>query len=63
VPSQQLETLVRPFERGRVLREGTGLGLAIADRIARESGATLQLRSPCAGGAGFSATIRFDPAS
>lgn len=54
-----LDTLVRPFERGQVLSEGTGLGLAIVDRIARQSGAELKLRSPRQNGPGFSATIRF----
>jgi two-component system OmpR family sensor kinase len=59
VPAEALEKLVRPFERGQVLTEGTGLGLAIVDRIAQQSGATLQLRSPVEGGRGFSATLVF----
>ncbi len=59
VAPELLDTLVRPFERGQVLSDGSGLGLAIVDRIVRQSGATLKLRSPRESGPGFSATIRF----
>ena len=59
VPPDKVDKLVRPFERGQVLSGGTGLGLAIVDRIARQSGAALKLRSPRENGPGFSAAIRF----
>jgi two-component system OmpR family sensor kinase len=59
VEARLLETLARPFERGRVLTEGTGLGLAIVDRIARQSGAVLVLQSRMLCGHGFCARIDF----
>ena len=63
VPPGELARLVRPFERGATAAEGSGLGLAMADRVARQSGAELRLRSPIDAGRGFEATLRFPPSS
>ena len=41
--------------------EGSGLGLAMADRVARQSGAELRLRSPVEAGRAFEAMLRFAP--
>jgi two-component system osmolarity sensor histidine kinase EnvZ len=49
VPAEQLERLLRPFERMDAERSdsgGAGLGLAIVDRIARRYGGSLKLSSP-----------------
>jgi two-component system osmolarity sensor histidine kinase EnvZ len=46
VPSDQIERLMRPFERGEAARSGgggAGLGLPIVDRIARMHGGSLRL--------------------
>jgi two-component system, OmpR family, osmolarity sensor histidine kinase EnvZ len=46
VPSDQIERLMRPFERGEAARSGSGgagLGLPIVDRIARMHGGSLRL--------------------
>lgn len=46
VPAEQIERLLRPFERGDSARSGTGgagLGLPIVQRIARLHGGTLRL--------------------
>lgn len=61
VAPDQLAILVRPFVRGEAAStEGAGLGLAIVERIARQSGATLELRSASTGPRrGLVATIRF----
>jgi two-component system OmpR family sensor kinase len=60
VPAEQLERLVRPFERGPTRSEGSGLGLAIAAAICRGAGLTLHLASPIPGEAdGLRATVRF----
>ncbi|MGB2818344.1 MAG: ATP-binding protein [Burkholderiaceae bacterium] len=46
VPTDQIERLLRPFERGEAARSGgggAGLGLPIVDRIARMHGGSLRL--------------------
>jgi two-component system osmolarity sensor histidine kinase EnvZ len=46
VPTDQIERLLRPFERGEAARSGSGgagLGLPIVDRIARMHGGSLRL--------------------
>jgi two-component system, OmpR family, osmolarity sensor histidine kinase EnvZ len=46
VPHEQIERLMRPFERGEAARSGSsgaGLGLPIVDRIARMHGGNLRL--------------------
>jgi two-component system osmolarity sensor histidine kinase EnvZ len=46
VPADQIERLMRPFERGEASRSGgggAGLGLPIVERIARLHGGTLRL--------------------
>ena len=46
VPTEQIERLMRPFERGEAARSGSsgaGLGLPIVDRIARMHGGDLRL--------------------
>jgi two-component system osmolarity sensor histidine kinase EnvZ len=46
VPTDQMERLMRPFERGEAARSGgggAGLGLPIVDRIARMHGGALRL--------------------
>src|SRR5690606_28948490 len=48
VPAEQLDRLLRPFERMDAERSdsgGAGLGLAIVDRIARRYGGSLRLSS------------------
>ena len=48
IPEQDIDRLLRPFERGESARSGTagaGLGLAIVSRIARAHGARLRLAS------------------
>ncbi|WP_374310362.1 sensor histidine kinase [Methylocella sp.] len=60
VPSEQLQRLTGPFERGPTRSEGSGLGLAIASTICRGAGFALDLASPIPGEAdGFRATVRF----
>lgn len=60
VPPEQLERLVRPFERGPTRSEGSGLGLAIAAAICRGAGLAFELASPVPGEAdGLRATVRF----
>ena len=61
VVPDQLATLVRSFVRGTAASaEGSGLGLAIVERIARQSGAVLELRQASGGACrGLQATIRF----
>ena len=60
VPPEQLERLVRPFERGPTRSEGSGLGLAITAAICRGAGLTFELASPVPGQAdGLRATVRF----
>ncbi|HET9977921.1 MAG TPA: ATP-binding protein [Burkholderiaceae bacterium] len=54
-----LERLKRPYERGSASAEGAGLGLSMVESIARQSGATFELRSPAAQGRGLAATLRF----
>lgn len=62
VPPETLPTLTKPFERGTSAAEGSGLGLAMVQTIARQSNATLELRSPLVDGRGFAATLRFGAA-
>jgi len=60
VPAEQLERLVRPFERGPTRSEGSGLGLAIAAAICRGAGLAFDLASPIPGETdGLRATVRF----
>lgn len=60
VPAEQLERLVRPFERGPTRSEGSGLGLAIAAAICRGAGLAFDLASPIPGATdGLRATVRF----
>ena len=60
VPAEQLERLVRPFERGPTQSEGSGLGLAIAAAICRGAGLTFDLASPIPGETdGLRGTVRF----
>ncbi len=62
VPSDRLEALTRPFERGPTQAQGSGLGLAIAATICRGAGLSLTLASPAPGRPdGFLASVR--PAS
>lgn len=49
VPKEELNRLIRPFERGATRAKGTGLGLAIADAITKGVGGTLDLSSPIRG--------------
>lgn len=58
VPADTLSKLVRPFERGITATEGSGLGLSITDAIVRQTGGSLELHSPIAGGRGFAAVLR-----
>lgn len=60
VPPDQMQRLLRPFERGTTEAEGTGLGLPIVAAICRGAGLTLDLASPaprCPDG--FAVTIGF----
>jgi len=57
VPPERLAGLVQPFRREHGTGDGSGLGLAIADAVARQSGGTLRLESPLAGGRGFRAVL------
>ncbi|MGZ8289981.1 MAG: ATP-binding protein [Telluria sp.] len=53
VPTDQIERLMRPFERGEEARSGgggAGLGLPIVDRIARMHGGSLRLLANAARG-------------
>jgi two-component system osmolarity sensor histidine kinase EnvZ len=46
VPTEHIERLLRPFERGDMARSGgggAGLGLPIVERIARMHGGSLRL--------------------
>lgn len=58
-PQADLATLLQPFQRGITPVGGSGLGLAMVQAIARQSGATLDLRSPVAHGHGWQASLRF----
>lgn len=62
VHADQLNGLVRKFDRGgsRQAALGIGLGLAMVDTVARQSGGRLVLQSPVADGRGFAAELRFD---
>lgn len=58
VPAEQMQRLMRPFERGATAAEGTGLGLPIVAAICRGAGLTLDLASPVPGEPdGFAVTI------
>jgi two-component system OmpR family sensor kinase len=58
VGPEQLETLVRRFERGNTTAGGSGLGLAIVDAIMRQAGGRLELASPAPGAPdGFAAIL------
>jgi two-component system OmpR family sensor kinase len=46
IPAAELERLTERFRSGDGSREGFGLGLHISDRVARQSGGRLVLRSP-----------------
>lgn len=60
VPAEQMQRLMRPFERGATAAEGTGLGLPIVAAICRGAGLTLDLASPVPGERdGFAVTIGF----
>jgi len=59
ISADVLERLTQRFFRGRTQAEGSGLGLAIADRILRQAGGQLTLRSPAHGRSdGFEAIIQ-----
>ena len=63
VPPDELNRLVRPFERGASRSKGVGLGLAIADAIAKGAGGTLELCSPIRGQpTGFEALVHLPTA-
>lgn len=58
--SSDLHMLKQRFQRGKTSAGGSGLGLPIADRIVKQMGGDLQLRSPATGRAtGFEARITF----
>lgn len=61
-PQADLPALLQPFQRGVTPVGGSGLGLAMVQAIARQSGATLDLRSPVAHGRGWQASLGFTPA-
>ncbi|HEY8594894.1 MAG TPA: ATP-binding protein [Devosiaceae bacterium] len=63
VPAETMERLRRRFERGPTASAGSGLGLAIVETILKQTGATLELRSPASGWTdGFEAIVRFKDA-
>lgn len=58
IPPLDLADLKKRFHRGRTAATGSGLGLPIADRILRQMGGELHLRSPIPGRAsGFEALV------
>lgn len=58
IESNDLNALKKRFYRGKTAASGSGLGLPIADRIVKQMGGVLQLRSPAVGRAtGFEARI------
>ena len=59
VPELLLPQLTKRFKRNASSAAGSGLGLAIVDRLARQMGASLALRSPVRGrNDGFEAELR-----
>lgn len=58
IPPAQLADLKKRFYRGKTQATGSGLGLPIADRIVRQMGGELELRSPATGkSSGFEARV------
>lgn len=58
IPAADLEDLKRRFHRGKTKAKGSGLGLPIADKIVKQMGGKLELRSPASGrSSGFEARI------
>jgi two-component system OmpR family sensor kinase len=49
IPAADLERLTERFRTGTRSREGFGLGLHVSERIARQAGGRLVLRSPASG--------------
>ncbi len=63
VPAEELQKLVGRLHQGETTHNGFGLGLYIADRIVRQAGSALELRSPCQGrSSGFEAGFVLPPA-
>jgi two-component system OmpR family sensor kinase len=62
IPAAERERLTERFRSGNGSREGFGLGLYISDRVARQSGGRLLLRSPATGRTeGFEAVFELPP--
>jgi two-component system, OmpR family, sensor kinase len=60
IPSENLETLKKPFIRGSSVGAGGGLGLAIVDSVMKQIGGSLTLISPVMGRcSGFEARLVF----
>ena len=49
IPADDVERLMRPFERGASRSDGSGLGLAIVAAVCRGAGLRLDVASPAAG--------------
>lgn len=58
IDAADLETMKKRFHRGKTTASGSGLGLAIVEKLVREMGGELTLRSPARGRAtGFEAEV------
>jgi two-component system OmpR family sensor kinase len=59
IPTDQLQGLLRRFQRGPTSSVGSGLGLSIADMLVRQMGGSLKLASPATGRqSGFEVRVR-----